>query len=163
MTDVDEGATAGGGSEPDERRAEAQENRAETVERRFAASAEQVPAIVAFVMEHAEPWGVHQRRRMQLQLALEEAVVNICDYAYETPPGEIVMRVEPSTTRFAVELVDEGVPFDPLAVEEPDLRSEARERPVGGLGILLVRRVIDEVTYRRAGGRNILRLVIGRT
>ena len=163
MTGVGGGGAAGRGPGPDERRREADEGRAETVERRFVASSEQVPAIVAFVMEHAEPWGVHQRRRMQLQLALEEAVVNICHYAYETPPGEIVVRVEPSPARFAVELVDEGVPFDPLAVEEPDLRSAAEERPIGGLGILLVRRVIDEVTYRRDGERNILRLVIGRT
>jgi len=150
-------------SGPDERGPGAREPRFEPVERRFVAATDQVPAIVAFVTAQAEPWGVHQRRRMQLQLALEETVVNICDYAYETPPGEIIVRVEPSPDRFAVELVDEGVPFDPLAVEEPDLRSAAQERPVGGLGILLVRRMIDEVTYRRDGSRNILRLVIGRT
>ena len=131
-------------------------------ERRFEAARGQIPAVVAFVEAAAEAWGMHRRRRMQLQLALEEAVVNICEYAYERPPGEIVVTVEPSSRRFAVELVDEGVPFDPLAVDEPDLRSEAAERPIGGLGILLVRRVLDEVTYRRDGTRNILRLVIGR-
>jgi serine/threonine-protein kinase RsbW len=143
---------------------QATEGRAgETAEQRFEADKGQIPAVIAFVMRQAEPWDLHRRRRTQLQLALEEAIVNICDYAYEKPPGEIVVRVEPSESRFAVELVDEGVPFDPLAVEEPDLRAAAHERAAGGLGILLVRRVMDEVSYRREGSRNVLRLVIGRT
>jgi serine/threonine-protein kinase RsbW len=100
---------------------------------------------------------------MQLELAVEEAVVNICLYAYEVPPGELLVRIESGEERFVVDLIDEGVPFDPLAVEEPDLRAPAEERKVGGLGIFLVRRVMDEVAYRRDGSSNILRLVIRRT
>ncbi len=99
---------------------------------------------------------------MQLELAVEEAVVNICLYAYEVPPGELLVRICPGEKSFVVELVDEGVPFDPLAVDEPDLRAAVEERAVGGLGIFLVRRVMDEVAYHRDGARNVLRLVIHR-
>jgi anti-sigma regulatory factor (Ser/Thr protein kinase) len=99
---------------------------------------------------------------MQLELAVEEAVVNICLYAYEVPPGELLVRIDPGEKSFIVELVDEGIPFDPLAVNEPDLRAAVEERAVGGLGIFLVRRVMDEVAYHREGSRNVLRLVIHR-
>jgi anti-sigma regulatory factor (Ser/Thr protein kinase) len=133
------------------------------VERVFAGKVEAVPDIIAFVAGAARAWGVHPTRLMQLELAVEEAVVNICLYAYEVPPGEVLVRVEPEDDRFIVELVDEGVPFDPLAVEEPDLRAGAGERELGGLGIVLVRRVMDEVGYAREAGRNVLRLVIRRT
>ena len=132
-------------------------------ERVFAGQVEAVPDVISFVAAEARAWGLHPRRRMQLELAVEEAVVNVCLYAYEVPPGEVLVRVSPEPDRFVVELVDEGVPFDPLAVEEPDLRAAAGEREIGGLGIVLVRRVMDEVGYAREGGRNVLRLVIRRT
>ena len=130
------------------------------VERVFAANVDAVPDVIAFIAGEAGAWGLHPRRLMQLELAVEEAVVNICLYAYEVPPGELLVRIEPGESRFVVELIDEGVPFDPLAVEEPDLRAGAEDRAVGGLGIFLVRRVMDEVAYLRDGSRNILRLVI---
>jgi anti-sigma regulatory factor (Ser/Thr protein kinase) len=130
------------------------------IEQVFVADVEQTPEVIGFVAGHAGDWGLHPQRLMQLELAVEEAVVNICLYAYEIPPGELIVRVSPGEKRFVVELIDEGVPFDPLAVEEPDLRRALEERAVGGLGIFLVRRVMDEVSYTRDGSRNVLRLVI---
>jgi serine/threonine-protein kinase RsbW len=132
------------------------------IEQVFEASVEKTPDVIAFIAGHAGDWGLHPQRLMQLELAVEEAVVNICLYAYEIPPGELLVRISPGEKRFVVELVDEGVPFDPLAVEEPDLRAAAAERAVGGLGIFLVRRVMDEVAYSRDDTRNVLRLVIHR-
>ena len=132
------------------------------VERVFQASVETAPDVIGFIADQAGTWGLHAQRLMQLELAVEEAVVNICLYAYEVPPGEVLVRVDAGEKRFVVELMDEGVPFDPLAVEEPDLRAAAEERAVGGLGIFLVRRVMDEVSYARDGSRNVLRLVIHR-
>ena len=129
----------------------------------FAANVETVPEVMRFVVAAARAWDMHPHRLMQLELAIEECVVNICLYAYEVPPGEVLVRVLPEAERFVVELVDEGVPFDPLGVEEPHLRAAAGEREVGGLGIVLVRRVMDEVGYAREAGRNVLRLVIRRT
>ena len=134
-----------------------------TVERVFAAKVDALPDVIALIAGNAAAWGLHPQRLMQLELAVEEAVVNICHYAYEVPPGELLVRVEPGESAFVVELIDEGVPFDPLAVEEPDMRAGVGDRAVGGLGIFLVRRVMDEVAYVRDGSRNILRLVIRRT
>jgi len=129
----------------------------------FEATTDTIPEVIGFIAGEAGVWGLHPQRLMQLELAVEEAVVNICLYAYEVPPGELLIRVESGAAQFVVELIDEGVPFDPLGVDEPDLRAPAGERQVGGLGIFLVRRVMDEVAYRRDGASNILRLVIRRT
>jgi serine/threonine-protein kinase RsbW len=130
------------------------------VERVFPAAIDALPDVIAFVAAQAEAWGLHPQRLMQLELAVEETVANICLYAYEIPPGEVLVRIEPGAGAFVVDLIDEGVPFDPLAVGEPDLRAPAGDRQVGGLGIVLARRVMDEVAYRRDGTSNILRLVI---
>ena len=135
----------------------------EFVERVFDANVDVVPDVIGLIAGEAESWGLHPQRLMQLELAVEEAVVNICLYAYEVPPGELIVRIEPAASRFVVELIDEGVPFDPLAVGEPDLRADVQDRAVGGLGIFLVRRVMDEVSYLRDGSRNVLKLVILRT
>jgi serine/threonine-protein kinase RsbW len=134
-----------------------------TVEREFAADCAETPDIIAFVAGQAKAWGLHPQRQKQLELAIEETVVNICQYAYEVPPGELLVRVSPAHSRFVVELVDEGVPFDPLDMEEPDLRAGLEDRATGGLGIFLVRRLMDEVAYRRDGARNVLTLVVNRT
>ena len=133
-----------------------------TVEKRFEAQIAVIPDMIAFVADHAAAWGLHPQRLMQLELAAEEALVNICSYAYEVPPGELTLRIQPGSSRFVVDIVDEGVPFDPLDVAEPDLRASVADRAIGGLGILLVRRVMDEVSYRRDGSQNILTLVIKR-
>jgi serine/threonine-protein kinase RsbW len=133
------------------------------VERMFAAKVDAIPDVIALIAGEAGAWGLHPQRLMQLELAVEEAVVNICLYAYEVPPGELLVRIEPGESRFVVELIDEGVPFDPLAVDEPDMRAGVADRAIGGLGIFLVRRVMDEVAYLRDGSRNVLKLVIRRT
>ena len=133
------------------------------IERVFPATVDAVPDIIALIAGEAGAWGLHPRRLMQLELAVEEAVVNICLYAYEVPPGELLVRIEPAEPRFVVELIDEGVPFDPLAEVAPDMHAGVEDRAIGGLGIFLVRRVMDEVAYLREGSRNVLKLVIRRT
>ena len=132
----------------------------EDVEKTFAASIETIPDIVGFVSETAAAMGVHPKRVMHLELAVEEAAVNICSYAYEIPPGEITIRISRETEVVRIELVDVGVPFDPLAADAPDIKSELENREVGGLGIFLIRRVLDEVHYSRSGDRNILSLAV---
>ena len=132
----------------------------DTVEKTFAASMDTIPDIVGFVSETASAMGVHPKRVMHLELAVEEAAVNICSYAYEIPPGEVTIRISRETEVVRIELVDTGVPFDPLAADAPDIRSELENREVGGLGIFLIRRMLDEVHYSRSGDRNILSLAV---
>ena len=132
----------------------------EAVERTFLANLETLPAIVGFVSEHAAAMGVHPKRVMHLELAVEEAAVNICSYAYEIPPGEVTVRITPEPGVVRIELVDNGVPFDPLSMDAPDIKSELENREVGGLGIFLIHRMLDEVHYSRRGDQNILSLAV---
>lgn len=125
-------------------------------ERNFMAKVACIPEITAFVTERAELAGLNPKRIMQLELVVEEAVINICNYAYEVPPGDVVVRVYEDARKFVLEFEDRGIPFDPLAVDEPDLKAGLDEREAGGLGIFLIRRMTDEVHYRRVGGQNIL-------
>ena len=128
------------------------------------ANADTIPEVIGFIAGEAGAWGLHPQRLMQLELAVEEAVVNICLYAYEVPPGELLVRIEPAEAPASSSSSStRACRSTRSAVEEPDLRAGAGERAVGGLGIFLVRRVMDEVAYRRDGSRNILRLVIRRT
>ena len=93
----------------------------------------------------------------QLNLALEEAVSNVINYAYpgqEGMPISLVMNGE--DTLFVFTLTDEGIPFNPLESEEPDLTLGAEERPIGGLGIFLVKQLMEKVEYSRTEGKNIL-------
>ena len=132
----------------------------EAVERTFLSNLETLPAIVGFVSERAAAMGVHPKRVMHLELAVEEAAVNICSYAYEIPPGEVTVRITPEPGVVRIELVDNGVPFDPLSMDAPDIKSELENREVGGLGIFLIRRMLDEVHYSRRGDQNILSLAV---
>lgn len=131
-----------------------------SAERTFTASIENIPQMVAFVAENAATIGVHPRRVMHLELATEEAVTNICSYAYEVPPGQVTIRVARTEDAVRVEFIDNGVPFDPLAADAPDLQADLESREVGGLGIFLIRRLLDEVHYHRRDNKNILSLVI---
>lgn len=94
-----------------------------------------------------------------LDLALEEAVVNVMNYAYpdqEDMPVDITARRDGNRLTFVVE--DGGIPFDPTKREDPDITLSAEDRPVGGLGILLVRQLMDNVSYERTDGKNRLTL-----
>ena len=96
---------------------------------------------------------------MSLNLALEEAVVNVMSYAY--PPGttgDIAIEAEANDVRLKFTITDSGAPFDPTAKEDTDITLSAEERPIGGLGIFLVRQLMDSINYERIDGKNILSL-----
>ena len=93
---------------------------------------------------------------------MEEAIVNIINYAYpEGKMGDIRLKAsfdsEPS--RILFELTDSGIPFDPTSVKEADVTLGIEERPVGGLGIFMMRKLMDEVTYKRQEEKNILLMI----
>lgn len=121
----------------------------------FEAKRDRLPDLMAFVDDFAQRAGLPPKLGLQVQLAVEEAVVNICDYAYE-PPGEVDIRLEQDGDRLTLELRDQGVPFDPLAADASDRHSALDDRKLGGLGIFLMGKVVDEVHYRREDGVNVL-------
>lgn len=92
-----------------------------------------------------------------LRLVLEELVVNVVNYAYgEGGDGPLDITVENRDDAIVITLTDQGVPFNPLEQEAPDTDLPPEDRPIGGLGIFLVREMMDNVTYRYEAGRNIL-------
>jgi anti-sigma regulatory factor (Ser/Thr protein kinase) len=116
---------------------------------------------MAFVDETLEEAGCSMKVQMQIDIAVEEIFVNIAHYTYTPGAGDAVLRVElqenPRTVSITFE--DRGVPYDPLAKEDPDVTLDAEERQIGGLGIYMVKKSMDEVKYRHEDGKNILTLV----
>ena len=94
-----------------------------------------------------------------LRLALEEAVVNVIDYAYpEGEKGNVLVLADSNRKEVRFTIIDSGIPFDPTSVLEADTSLDADSRPIGGLGILLSRRLTDSVSYSRRNGQNVLTL-----
>jgi sigma-B regulation protein RsbU (phosphoserine phosphatase) len=95
----------------------------------------------------------------QLRLAVEEAVVNVIDYAYpEGTQGDIEIRMMSDGDTIRFQIIDSGVAFDPTAKERADTTLSAEDRRIGGLGILLVRNLMDSINYERIDGQNVLRI-----
>jgi serine/threonine-protein kinase RsbW len=101
-----------------------------------------------------------QKKIQEIELAVEEALVNIFNYAYPEAPGEVEVNCRADHDHFIIEVIDSGIPFDMTSLPDPNLAADVDERRIGGLGIFLIKRVMDEVRYRREEGRNILSLII---
>ena len=96
---------------------------------------------------------------LDVQLAAEEAIANIIRHGYRDGTGEITVSCSASGEMVEVQIEDSAPPFDPLSLPEPDLAADIDSRTAGGLGIPLIRRVTDGITYRYENGKNILVLV----
>ncbi len=116
--------------------------------------------MLAFVADLAGTNGVGPEKGSRLELAVEEWVVNLCRHAYGPQGGtvEVVVRADPA--HFQVEIADDGPEFDLTARPDPDTSAPLEERTPGGLGLLLIRRMTDEVVYRREGDRNVVTLKV---
>lgn len=120
----------------------------------------EVPLLGEWVEQLGEELGLDMSAVFQLNLALEEAVVNVMNYAYPGKTGmpiNLTVCVDKPLVTFT--LSDEGVPFDPTAKEEPDLTLGAEDRPIGGLGIFLVNQIMKDVVYQRDSNKNVLKMV----
>ena len=125
----------------------------------FPARIDSLPRGLALVVECATAAGFPPQRVIEIELAVEEALANICLYAYPNGRGEVEVRcMQDETRHFSIELIDSGIPFDMLARPAPDFTVDAAQRPIGGLGIPLIRALMDNATYHREGAQNILRL-----
>ena len=121
---------------------------------------QQVPQLAQFVDEACEAAGIDMATAMKLNLAIEEAVVNVMNYAY--PIGTVGdVNIESKANDELLEFIisDSGTPFDPTTKAEVDTTLSAEERTIGGLGIHLVRNIMDSINYERVDGKNILTLI----
>lgn len=118
-----------------------------------------IPQLNEFIDTVCEELEIDMALAMSLNLAMEEAVVNVMDYAYpEGTEGEVDIEAIADETQLHFTISDSGKPFDPTAKEEVDTTLSAEERPIGGLGIHLIRQLMDNISYERKDGKNILRL-----
>ena len=120
---------------------------------------ENLPKVTEFVDEQLEAFGCPPRAQAQIDIAVDELFGNIVRYAYQPGMGPATVRVE-VTGEPAVILtfIDNGVPYDPLKKADPDTTLSAEERQVGGLGIFMVKKSMDEIAYEYQDGQNILRI-----
>ena len=124
------------------------------------ALAENLPEVQAFVNEHLKATDCPPKAKMQIALAVEEIFINIASYAYAPDKGKATVRVEVSEDPVTVTItfVDHGMPYDPVAREDPDISLPAEQRDAGGLGIFMTKKVMDDVSYEYRDGQNILTL-----
>lgn len=124
----------------------------------IAATVENIGAVTDFVNEQLEALDCPMKAQMQIDIAIDELFGNIAHYAYNPDVGEATVRVEVIDEPLSVVItfIDGGVPYDPLAAADPDITLSAEERAIGGLGIFMVRKSMDDVSYRYENGRNIL-------
>lgn len=125
------------------------------IERDFPASDEVLDDVMAFVEEELDKAECPLRASMQIAVAAEEIFVNIAHYAYPCGQGWMNLAICYEDGIITLRFTDSGIPFDPLAMEDPDITLNADERDIGGLGIFMVKKSMDEVNYERRGGQNI--------
>lgn len=131
--------------------------------RRYQASLSYLDEMIKWIRQYLIESGLPAKRVNQLSIAIEEVLVNIINYAYREPPGpvEISLSKLPEERAFRITFKDQGIPFDPLKEEyQPDLTGTLDERKLGGLGIYLVRQLVDHVTYKREQGSNLLTMTL---
>ena len=123
------------------------------------AELEQIQKVSEKIEQCMKSHGWGEDAVLDVQLAVEEAVTNSILHGYDGTSGTIAIRIETTPHYITVEVADDAPAFDPLSVPDPDIDADLEDRQIGGLGIFLIRRVMDEVTYRFDGKRNILVLV----
>ena len=124
------------------------------------ATVENLDKVIEFVDEEIDKLECSQKIRVQIDVAVEELFVNIAHYAYRPDVGPATVRVEVEKDPPAVSItfIDHGIPYDPLAKEDPDITLSAEERSIGGLGIFMVKKSIDDIDYEYKDGQNILHI-----
>lgn len=127
-------------------------------ERIYQASDEFLYDALGFAEEELEKMDCPLKIVMQITVCVEEVFVNIAHYAYGDAVGSMKLSLSACDGGVEIEFRDRGIPFDPLAREDPDISLSAEERKVGGLGIYMVKQTMDDVTYRYEDGQNILTL-----
>ena len=136
------------------------ENAGGPVSIRLPARIENLPHFIAPVLAVARAQGIDPERGNDLELALEESLVNIFHYAYPDKAGFVSVNCRVADNRLVVLIEDEGAAFSLTGAEAPEFSSDVSERKIGGLGIHLVRSLMDDVRYRRERDRNLLELAL---
>jgi len=126
--------------------------------KRLPAKQESLKEFLAFISGCAEEKGLSADTAGRMELVLEEALVNIFNYAFPLGEGWVEVYCVDDDAGLSIEIRDNGIPFDPLSLPDPDLASDASARRIGGLGVYLMRKMTERILYHRDGETNILTL-----
>ena len=125
------------------------------------ASVDKLPEVLAFIDENLEQLECPMKKQMQIDVAVEELFVNISQYAYTSGKGRASLQLsfDEETRTLSITFIDDGVPYNPLEKEDPDTTLSAEQRQIGGLGIFMVKKSVDDMIYERKNGQNILTIL----
>ena len=125
------------------------------------AQVDKLNEVMAFISEQLESLNCSMKATMQIEVAVEEIFVNIANYAYAPESGQATIQVEVINDPQAVVItfIDSGREYNPLAKDDPDVTLNAQERQIGGLGIFMVKKSMDQVDYKYEGGKNIFSIM----
>lgn len=126
------------------------------MEKVFAASDSALSSAIHFVEEELEKIDCPPSLVIKITVAVEEIFVNIAHYAYPGKSGDMYLSVNKSDDGVVIGFRDKGIPFDPLANSDPDVSLSVDERGIGGLGIFMVKKMMDRISYKNTNGENIL-------
>ncbi len=124
------------------------------------ATIENIPAVIEFVDGHLVALGCPPKVVWQINIAIDELFGNIAHYAYDpdTGPATVRVEVEDDPMTVLITFIDHGKPYDPLAAADPDTTLSAEARKIGGLGVFLVKKTMDDISYEYRNGQNILHI-----
>lgn len=124
------------------------------------ATLENLEKVQSFVEDKLDAAGCSMKIKMQISIAVEEIYVNIAHYAYNPGVGNATIKctVDGDPLQVSIQFMDSGIPFNPLAKEDADTTLSVDEREIGGLGIYMVKKSMDEITYEYKDGKNILKI-----
>ncbi len=122
------------------------------------ATVQNIEKVTAFVDEQLAQLNCPLKAQMQIDIAIDELFGNIAHYAYNPKTGSATVRIDvlEDPLSVVVTFIDNGKAYDPLAREDPDISLTAQEREIGGLGIFMVKKCMDEISYEYKDGQNIL-------
>ncbi|MBO4915586.1 MAG: ATP-binding protein [Oscillospiraceae bacterium] len=125
----------------------------------LAAKDDNLDRVLAFVDEQLKKMNCPTKTQAQIDIAVEELFVNIAHYAYDTGTGNATIQLEPENDNaLTITFIDSGVPYDPLKKPDPDITLSAEERQIGGLGIYMVKKSMDDISYEYRDGQNVLKI-----
>ncbi len=119
---------------------------------------ENIETATDFVNEYLDEIGCSMKMQMKIAIVIDEIISNIVHYAYGSSKGDVTVAVDFETEPKAIMLSfsDSGIAYNPLAKEDPDITLSSEERQIGGMGIFMVKKLMDDISYEHVNGQNVL-------
>ncbi|MCX8070226.1 MAG: ATP-binding protein [Thermodesulfovibrionales bacterium] len=127
----------------------------------FRANLSNLPEMISFICQCAMSNKITEDKIKEIELASEEALVNIIKYAYKNEQqGDVLIKCFSANDKFNIQITDSGEPFNPLDMPDPDISQNIEDRKIGGLGIFFIKQFMDTVHYQRHKDHNVLTMSV---